>query len=325
LLERCRGQDGPGRRNDQRAVESGRSYCPQSDKSRKSLGIWTTAVTLAGLIQVGLPTSGPDLSAFSYRRVQAESFGSDRMDFMVKASSARLHETGLSSAVAGKADVKMAESVARQLEDEIIARGWPVGEVLGSEAEFVERLGISRAVFREAIRLLEHHDVAKMRRGPGGGLVVTAPNTSGAVRAMALTLEYQGAGVRDIVEARAALELESVVLAAKRIDEQGILLLRQTLERESHPAGINLGGTHNLHTVIAQISGNPAFVVFLEVLTKLTTHSMSQTQRTTDAAAVRKAHERIVEAVIEGDPVVARHRMSAHLNAMEQWLDGPTR
>jgi len=30
---------------------------------------------------------------------------------------------------------------------DVIARGWPVGELLGSEAELLERYQVSRAVF----------------------------------------------------------------------------------------------------------------------------------------------------------------------------------
>src|SRR5487761_879245 len=78
---------------------------------------------------------------------------------------------------AGRAkSAKLAESAARRLEAEIAEVGWPVGQILGSEPELIERLGVSRAIFREAVRLLEQDNVASMRRGPGGGLIVTAPD-----------------------------------------------------------------------------------------------------------------------------------------------------
>ena len=76
---------------------------------------------------------------------------------------------------------KLGEQLAERVEEEIIASGWPVGKVLGSEAELIERYGVSRAVFREAMRIVDHHGVAEMRRGPGGGLVVVAPKADAAV------------------------------------------------------------------------------------------------------------------------------------------------
>jgi DNA-binding FadR family transcriptional regulator len=231
-------------------------------------------------------------------------------------------DPGLSDSVAIPLKGKRAELIARRLENEIIAKGWPVGEVLGSEAEFVDRLNISRSVFREAVRLLEHHNMATMRRGPGGGLVVTAPQPLATARVMALTLEYMGATPEDLFEARSALELKCVEMASARIDEDGVRLLRETCEREAESQlGEGALGTHDIHLVLAQLSGNPAFVVFLEVLTTLTAHMVPGRAANPEMIGqVRHAHDRIAEAVISGDAALARHRMQAHLQAMTKML-----
>ena len=62
---------------------------------------------------------------------------------------------------------KLGEILAETIENEIIAAGWKVGDVVGSESELCERYGVSRAVFREAIRIVGHHGVAEMRREAG--------------------------------------------------------------------------------------------------------------------------------------------------------------
>ena len=72
--------------------------------------------------------------------------------------------------------VKSAFRVARQIEDDIIAAAWPVHAVLGSEAELAQRYSVGRDTLREAVRNLGLREVAEMRRGPGGGLVVVAPS-----------------------------------------------------------------------------------------------------------------------------------------------------
>src|SRR4051812_32028391 len=64
---------------------------------------------------------------------------------------------------------KLASVVAQRIEDDIVASGWPEGQVLGSETDLLERFGVSRAVVREAVRIIEHTGAARMRRGPGGG------------------------------------------------------------------------------------------------------------------------------------------------------------
>src|SRR5215216_4936232 len=99
---------------------------------------------------------------------------------------------------------------------------WPVGESLGSEPELRERYGVSRSVLREAVRLVEHHQVARMRRGPNGGLFIAAPDAGPAARAMVIYLEYVGTSVDDLMQARRLLEPLAAGLAARRVSEEGI-------------------------------------------------------------------------------------------------------
>src|SRR5205823_13642264 len=100
---------------------------------------------------------------------------------------------------------KLASVVARRIEDEIVASGWPVGEVLGSETELLDRFGVSRAVLREAVRIIEHSGAARMRRGPGGGLIVTEPNRDAVVAAISIWFSYVGITAAEIIEAWAPL------------------------------------------------------------------------------------------------------------------------
>lgn len=223
-------------------------------------------------------------------------------------------------------DAKTAEHVAHALEQEIVEGGWRVGSVVASQAELLDRFGVSRAVFREAVRLMEHHGVARMRRGPGGGLVVTAPQGDSITQAMALFLNYRQVTLAQLHAARATVELNCVQLAAERITEQGITRLREALDQESRgmiarPAV----QAHELHHIIAELSGNAAMALFVETLTKLTRQRQQKEPRADQeqqavADSVHHAHVAIVEAIIAGDASLARHRMSRHLDAITPWL-----
>src|SRR5438128_10233608 len=101
---------------------------------------------------------------------------------------------------------KLAAQVARRIENDIIDAGWPVGAVLGSESELLERYGVSRAVLREAVRLVEHHPVAVMRRGPGGGLVVTEQIGRAACRERIVHSEDVGTTVDQLLQDRTIVE-----------------------------------------------------------------------------------------------------------------------
>src|SRR5258707_14325159 len=76
---------------------------------------------------------------------------------------------------------KRAARVSDRIVGDEIAKGWAVGELLGSETELLERYQVSRAVFREAVRLLVHQQVARTRRGPGGGMVITEPTVDAVI------------------------------------------------------------------------------------------------------------------------------------------------
>jgi len=218
---------------------------------------------------------------------------------------------------------KLAGIAACRLQMMIAGRGFPVGEVIGTEPGLMLELGVSRAVFREAVRLLEQDGMAQMRRGPGGGLVVTAPRASSVSRAAALHLQFLGAGVDDIFEARTALELQTADLAAQRIDEKGIDLLRAALEEEAElrDEGGHLGSSR-IHLVIAELTGNPALRLFVEVLARLTpgippADPAVAAERQAD---VRQAHERIADAIVAGDGSLARDRMLRHLQGIGSYL-----
>ena len=232
------------------------------------------------------------------------------------------------SRAAGEADSretrKLAAQVAARIEADILAVGWPVGRVLGSESELRERYGVSRAVFREAIRLVEHHEVATMRRGPSGGLVVKVPDSRPLTTAMVIYLEHMGATVADILGVRLLLEPLAARLAAERTGEEGIATLRSALEEESLRETY---GLHDLlHSTVGRLSGNAALRLFIDVLAELTGHYAQVPPPVTQAEAEavneqsERAHRAIANAIIGGDTGKAEQRTIWHLEAMEQWL-----
>jgi DNA-binding FadR family transcriptional regulator len=211
---------------------------------------------------------------------------------------------------------KLAEAVAGALEAEIIARGWPVGESLGSEPELIARHGVSRAVFREAVRIVEHHGAATMRRGPKGGLIVAPPSLSSVLIPATLYLDHADVSSQDLYDVRSSLELTCTRIVTENLDEAGIARLRDVLERESEGDAVYTDRYHDLHVVIADLTGNAAMRLFVETLTRLTfQRSGSLTYGSEDIGQVHNAHRAIVEAIVSGDTGLAQHRMRTHLAA----------
>ena len=143
------------------------------------------------------------------------------------ATSTRTHVQG--APTAGPTDApkaKRASKVADQIIKDVIAGGWQVGQILGSEAELLASYQVSRAVFREAVRLVEHQQVARTRRGPGGGLVVTEPTVDAVIDAVVLYLYRAEARLDEVFEARLVLEDIAAGLAPTRLEEHDLATLR---------------------------------------------------------------------------------------------------
>jgi DNA-binding FadR family transcriptional regulator len=189
----------------------------------------------------------------------------------------------------------------------------------------MERYDISRAVLREAVRVLEHHQVAKMRRGPGGGLIVAEPGVEAVTEAVALQINRLGIEPAHLLEVRAAVEMAVLDLVLETLDEAGEARLREALEAERAATTTEFAVTgHDLHGVLAEVAGNRVLELLTLVLVRLARfHSAPPSGRATSdplpTGDVMHVHGRIVEAILDRDAELARHRMRRHLDALVAW------
>jgi DNA-binding FadR family transcriptional regulator len=214
---------------------------------------------------------------------------------------------------------KLAATVADRIVGDIARLGWPEGRVVGSEQDLLERYGVSRAVFREAVRLVEHKQVARMRRGPGGGLVVTAPSVDSLADAVSVYLVYAGAEIDETFEARLALEGTAAELAPGRLDASGVAALRELV---GHERDGTVGDHREMHRLVAALTGNPALELFVDLLNRVTLLYLPRDATFTPETLARSAvaHGAIARAVIAGDGSLARRRMRKHLEAEAGYL-----
>ncbi|MGD9703417.1 MAG: FadR/GntR family transcriptional regulator [Acidimicrobiia bacterium] len=225
----------------------------------------------------------------------------------------------LRSSGARTGGAKLASQVVGRIVQDITAAGWPVGQVIGSEPELLGRYGVSRAVLREAVRLLEHQQVARMRRGPGGGLVVTVPTIESAIDAVMVHLIYVRATVGDVYEARLAVEESVAELAAERLTEDALAQLRDLTKRESRG---EVRDHRELHSLLAAITQNPGLEFFVDLLSRVTLLYAPESSTITlpVLTSSARAHAKIVESVIAGSESEARHRMHRHLEAEAEFM-----
>jgi DNA-binding FadR family transcriptional regulator len=242
-------------------------------------------------------------------------------DYLRKRRSTRQLLPGRVIALGQPGNGKRAESVARHITKHVVAAGLRPGQLVGTEPELMEREGVSRAVLREAVRLLEHHQIARMRRGPGGGLFVFEPSIAGVADVAAIYLARRGMSLANLAEVRTAVETVIAGLAAARIEAAGIAAVHEALEREAKtPAQERPDVLHDLHATVAAAAGNRVLELIALVFIRLS--RIYQIERLADgarariSAQARQAHERIGAAVAHGDQELASRLMSGHLDAL---------
>jgi DNA-binding FadR family transcriptional regulator len=231
---------------------------------------------------------------------------------------------------------KLAEVLAANIGDDIAASGWQVGSVFGTETALLERYRVSRAVLREAVRLLEYHSIAQMRRGPGGGLVVAKPQAQASIDTIALYLQYRRPGREDLRCVRDAIEIDNVAKVVKRRTESEVAAFLNTYEathRAIHAVDDNVQTADDVreatveefrfHVGLAQLAGNALLDLFLRIIVELFRRHWSSTGQAlptwADIVAVEHAHLRILEAIAAGDDSLARYRIRRHLDAAASW------
>jgi DNA-binding FadR family transcriptional regulator len=223
--------------------------------------------------------------------------------------------------LAQSAQGKGAETVARNITQTIVGEGMQPGELVGTEPELIEREGVSRALLREAVRLLEHHQIARMRRGPGGGLFVMAPSANAVTEMAAIYLARRGMQLGELAELRTGIEVAITDLAAERIDDVGTAGLEEALTREEHATDAERAeAVHDLHAAVAAAAKNRVLQLVALVLIRLS--RLHQIERLAPKAQkqiraeVLRTHEGIARAIEDGDRELARHRMRRHLEAL---------
>ena len=213
----------------------------------------------------------------------------------------------------------LAKRTAGLICDDIEHAGWNTGTLLGSEAELIDRYNVSRSVLREALRILELQGAVATRRGPGGGIFVTQPDSSGIVHAARVVMQFQGVKSSDIWEAREAVEEVCVRVVTERLDDEAADALKEALELEDRSDEWVIA-EHVVHRALAEATRNPPMVLFVQALAELAIADVRGALRGKPRPAfamadIHKAHELIIEAILAGDAEKAVFRMQRHLRA----------
>ena len=213
---------------------------------------------------------------------------------------------------------KTSEVIARQIANYIVDSGMEPGTMLPTEKDMVGAFGVGRSTLREALRLLETRGVLTIRSGPLGGPVVRRPQPSDLGESLTLILQFAGSSLRDVLEARQALEPMMAQLAVQRITPAQIDALQQTVDEildnaEDHE--IFRDANQRFHTLVAEAAGSVVLSVFAETLKSIADGAVAGVSYNANRRkAVAAAHQRVIDALRARDGAAAAEAMLVHLD-----------
>jgi GntR family transcriptional regulator, transcriptional repressor for pyruvate dehydrogenase complex len=219
------------------------------------------------------------------------------------------------------------EEVTDRIQHMILCGPLRPGDRLPTEQQLADQFGVSRTAVREAVKALVERGIVRVRQGQG--TFVAIPSTDRASEFLSLFLQLTNRNITELLEARRAIELEAVTLAALRRTDDDLHQIAECLDGmryiELSPTvdpGPFLDSDVRFHLHIAQATRNEIFVFMLTVLRDLLRQSFSKILR---APAVRlraiAGHEQILRALQGRDPDAARAAMREHLENAQKWAE----
>lgn len=156
---------------------------------------------------------------------------------------------------------RLAERLARQIEDDIVSNNVSAGGGLGSLRELSERYSAGRAAAREAVALLERRGLGRLRPGPCGGFIVTEPECRTIGSELADHFRHAGVTLAQLKDACETLDLMIASLAPTHGSGKHAL--------EAFKVGNALTWHLGLRASMAALSGEPVIALFAQCLNEL--------------------------------------------------------
>jgi GntR family transcriptional repressor for pyruvate dehydrogenase complex len=204
------------------------------------------------------------------------------------------------------------------------------GDKLPSENELVEMFQVSKTAVREALSVLAAKGILEKR--PGVGSILREMAGSSLIEPITSKLILEKQSLREILEFRRGIEVESAALAAEHANAEQLEAIENAhfeLIEVNRNGGLGIEEDYLFHYLIIISSGNSIYEwifdlispKFLEAMKISKSQSKQVSERYINEAHTE--HERIVKALKNKDPNEARLAMLEHLqkNELKIWTN----
>jgi len=181
----------------------------------------------------------------------------------------------------------------------------------------MKQFGVGRNTVREALRMLEASGLVRIKRGGQGGAMITHMSNEFVSDFLAKAFRLGGVSGRAFHDFRMAVEPSIAEMVAGGEEVSGALLAQmeesivdaKSLLRSDEPTVCT---NMDFHVLLAEATGNMMFIVLLRTLRAGLTTVAPMTKERFRGESI-EYHERILQAVKNREPGLARDLMHAHL------------
>ena len=210
-------------------------------------------------------------------------------------------------------NIKVYEMVMEQIKDIVKKGELKSGDKLPSERDLCEKLEVSRASIREALRALQMLGLIESKHGEGNFINENFENS--LLEPLSIVFLLLGSKSEDVFELRKVIEPETAALAAKNITDEQLIELKEIMEELNNNSDAEICASldKKFHYKIAQASGNNLIsTIMFSISSLIEKHIENSKILTLNKTLVRAQHEEIWKALethncSEADAAVKKH------------------
>ena len=201
---------------------------------------------------------------------------------------------------------KVSDNIIAQIRDPVLSGQLKPGDRLASEKELIEQFGVSKATMREALRVLEVMGLIEIRKGTTGGAFVAEVDMKTTINSIINFIHFKPVSIKEITMLRYFIEPSVARIACIKRTDNDIEHLRNITGEVVSSGPAEVSREIGFHRYLARMTGNTLLILLIDFVDNLL--STMKTELDLDPEFyqnVRKAHEIILECLIQRDPAAA--------------------
>lgn len=220
--------------------------------------------------------------------------------------------------------VNVGEQVFQQMKKQLITSEWKPGDKLPSENELADMFNVSRITIRQALQKLSALDLVETRLGEGS--FVKEIEVERSLNELIPTMYLGGQSQSQVIEFREIIDSESARLAAKRAEKADIEELRALVGemKKAQKNEDNKGYAKSdlaFHIKIGEMTKNPLIIKTNSILRDILEESMDDVIRKMGFEPGIYYHEKILDAIENGEASLAMKLMREHIRKNESYFE----